>query len=139
MIDERSYGIIPLQCQSGEWRVLLIQHHAGHWSFPKGHPENGELPQQAAERELLEETGLVVQAILSVEPFSEKYQFNRKGGLVVKTAEYFPALVTGTVVIQSSEIKNSQWLSLEKAVDLITFQEGKEISKRVLEFIKRLN
>jgi 8-oxo-dGTP pyrophosphatase MutT (NUDIX family) len=138
MIDERSYGIIPLQCQGGEWRVLLIQHHAGHWSFPKGHLEQGELPLQAAERELLEETGLAVQSLLSVESFSEKYKFSRKGALVRKTAEYFPALVTGVVLIQSSEIKNSQWLPLEKASELITFQEGKEISRRVIEFIKHL-
>lgn len=138
MIAERSYGIIPLQRQSGEWRVLLIQHHAGHWSFPKGHLERGELPQQAAERELLEETGLAIEEMLSVEPFSEKYQFNRKGNVVVKTAEYFPALVTGTVVIQSSEIKNSQWLPLEKASEVISFQEGKEINRQVIAFIQTL-
>lgn len=43
-------------------RILLVQEakgpHATKWGFPKGHVDNGESPEQAALRELMEESGL---------------------------------------------------------------------------------
>lgn len=60
MKREVSYGIVPLRYMEGGWQILLIRHHAGHWTFPKGHADRGESPQQTAERELREETGLAV-------------------------------------------------------------------------------
>jgi GTP pyrophosphokinase len=41
-----------------EGNVLLRKTPAGHWIFPKGHVEAGETLEQAAERELEEETGV---------------------------------------------------------------------------------
>jgi ADP-ribose pyrophosphatase YjhB (NUDIX family) len=47
-------------------RLLLIQRghppHPGRWSLPGGRIEPGETPEQAVEREVLEETGLRVRA-----------------------------------------------------------------------------
>lgn len=49
-------------------RVLLGRRHgdthgAGTWQFPGGHLEAGESPEACAEREVREETGLVVRAV----------------------------------------------------------------------------
>lgn len=44
-------------------RILLVQHSAsygGTWSIPKGHVDYGETLREAAVRELLEETGIVL-------------------------------------------------------------------------------
>ncbi|ADV68190.1 NUDIX hydrolase [Deinococcus maricopensis] len=38
--------------------VLLVQYANGGWTFPKGHLERGETPEQAAVREVEEETGV---------------------------------------------------------------------------------
>ncbi|MRI34424.1 hypothetical protein EOPP23_15655 [Endozoicomonas sp. OPT23] len=38
-------------------------HGTGQWAFPGGHLEYGESPQQCAERELMEETGLTVSSL----------------------------------------------------------------------------
>lgn len=43
-------------------QVLLVQHRLHGWSCPGGHVEDGESPREAVERELFEETGLVVAA-----------------------------------------------------------------------------
>ena len=39
-------------------RVLLIRDRNGFWVFPKGHIDPGETPEEAAVREVLEETGV---------------------------------------------------------------------------------
>ena len=52
-------GVAP-----GEPRVLLHEHaRLGRWLPPGGHIEPGELPDEAALREVLEETGLTVELI----------------------------------------------------------------------------
>lgn len=139
MKKESSYGIIPLRIQQNEWQVLLIQHHAGHWAFPKGHADPGETPEQAAERELKEETGLTILRFLSPDPLSESYFFMVQGQRISKTVQYFLALVEGDIIIQEREIKDSQWTSLSQALDCITFKEGKRICLQANEFLKTLD
>ncbi len=52
-----SCGIIPVKKIEGRWHYLLLRCFR-YWDFPKGHVEEGEDPFQAAEREMVEETGL---------------------------------------------------------------------------------
>lgn len=139
MRKENSYGVVPLRIQQKDWQVLLVQHHAGYWAFPKGHPERGETPRQAAERELGEETGLIIQRFLPSDPVTESYVFTFHEQRISKTVQYFLALVKGDVVIQEREIKASQWLTLPEAFDQMTFKEGKRICLQVSEFLKALD
>ena len=117
------------------WEVLLIQHNAGHWAFPKGHAETGESPQEAAERELFEETGLKLVKYLSHEPLHEDYMFKWQGELVNKRVTYYLALVKGEVTLQAIEVMDSQWLSLEEAHAKMSFKEGRKLCQRVKELL----
>ncbi|MFJ4064399.1 NUDIX domain-containing protein [Pseudomonas sp. NPDC089996] len=45
-------------------KMLLVKKKGGKWNFPGGAIEQGELPQQAAIRELREEAGLCAQGLL---------------------------------------------------------------------------
>lgn len=139
MKKEHSYGIIPLRIRQHEWQILLVQHHAGHWAFPKGHANPDETPKQTAERELKEETGLTIRRFLSPDSLDESYFFTVDGQRISKTVHYFLALVEGDVAIQESEIKESQWTSLPQALDCITFNEGKRVCLQVSEFLKTLD
>lgn len=53
-----SCGIIIVRRSEGAWLFLLLRAYS-YWDFPKGLPEEGETPFQAALREVREETGLV--------------------------------------------------------------------------------
>lgn len=129
--QEQSYGIIPLVKNMNRWDVLLVQLHAGHWGFPKGHPDPQETPLQTAQRELFEETGLSIQQILSDQTLDETYFFKFKGILIHKKVTYFLASVEGSVKIMAKEIKDFKWIPLEQAVEIVTFDQAKRICRQV--------
>lgn len=122
---EESAGVIPIYEESG--KILLVQHRAGHWGFPKGHVEKGENIQQAALRELQEETGLT-KVDLQVEPIVKKYVFEKNGKQVEKIVSYFVGVVdTKDVTIGQNEIQAFAWLPYEEVCERLTY------SKDVLE------
>lgn len=132
-VEEESFGIIPLKKEDDQWKVLLIMHRGGrHWAFPKGHGDPGETPLQSAHRELKEETGLEVEKLLQEAPLIEKYQFYRKKEVVVKTVQYFPAIVFGTLKLQAEEIRAAKWVPLKDAVPFLTFSEAKAMCQKVM-------
>ena len=51
-------GVVFRIASGGEPLFLLIRDSYRNWGFPKGHLEDGELPDAAALREVREETGL---------------------------------------------------------------------------------
>lgn len=133
---EVCYGVIPFRRHQGQWQVLLIQHRKGlYWAFPKGHAEANEAPQQAAERELHEETGLSVKKWIVSEPLREAYSFMRGKQAVDKEVHYFLAEVEGRVSLQSREIAASRWSTLNEAPDIITYQESRGICRKAIEII----
>ena len=139
VILDESFGIIPLRKrEDGVWEVFVILHKSGHhWSFPKGHKNNpGEDSFAAAERELLEETGLRIVQKFSFPPLQETYEFRHKGGRVRKTVQYFTAEVAGKPILQPEEIRDGRWIALAEASRLLTFKEAQAICARVMELLK---
>lgn len=136
-MQEFSYGIVPLKHSPEHvWEVLLVKHRAGHWAFPKGHPNPGESPQVTAARELQEETGLHIKRIFSDQPIlKENYFFLWNKKKIFKTVEYFIAEVEGKVVLQEAEVADSRWVTIDQAVELMTFEEGKKMCRGVKLFL----
>lgn len=131
---DESFGIVPLRKKDGEWEVFLIQHrHGRYWGFPKGHAESNETPQEAAARELKEETNLDVVRYLEGEPMLEKYRFTLEGKRISKQVAYFVAEVSGTVSLQQKEIQGGIWVPISTAHEKITHQEGKHILAQVIQ------
>lgn len=134
---EYSYGIIPLRRSEQGWDVLLVQLKAGHFGFPKGHPEFCESPLSTACRELKEETDLEVVNLLSEEPLSETYFYEKDGKKHEKTVYYFLATVDGYAKIQEGEIISFLWTPLQEAANYITFPEGKSLCKNIINLLNQ--
>lgn len=135
---EESFGVIPLAKERGRWEVFLIQHHrGGYWGFPKGHAEPGEKPEEAAFRELKEETNLDFVRFLRDKPFVEQYQFLVEGKRVSKRVAYFVAEVCGKVELQKQEIQNGVWVPFPQALDRVTHREGKSILAQVAKILAK--
>lgn len=136
-MHEESFGIIPLRHFGNQWEVFLILHkHGNHWGFPKGKGDHGEEPLESATRELKEETGLVVEKLLPMEPISEEYSFYRGGKKVRKRVHYFPAIVSGALLLQPEEIRDGKWLPFQEAYFQLTFDEAKKICSKIQQFIE---
>ncbi|KJR41351.1 NUDIX hydrolase [Candidatus Magnetoovum chiemensis] len=136
MIEERSYGIIPVIERDGGFYFLLIQHNAGHWAFPKGHALEGESDEQAAKRELLEETGISDILLLDSPAFKERYELMRNNVKLRKEVTYFIAFVKQTeIILQVSEVKDYRWANFKEALSLITFDEAKQLLRSVYEYL----
>ncbi len=133
-----SFGVVPFINEQGEWKVLLILHREGnHWGFPKGKASNPqEMPLDAAKRELQEETGLSVVKVLCDKPLIEHYQFRRKKQNVVKTVQYFPAVVEGPLRIQEEEIREAKWLTIPEAMNQLSFREARHILQASVRLLK---
>ena len=56
----RSAGAALYTVQDGQTRWVLVREKSGSVGLPKGHVEKGETPEQAALREIREETGLTM-------------------------------------------------------------------------------
>lgn len=133
---DESFGIIPLVFKNNQWEVFLVQHrHGRYWGFPKGHKEAGESGQNAAERELKEETNLDVVRFISDEPLTEQYRFFLEKKHIFKTVYYYMAEVSGTVVLEHREISGGMWLLLSEALLRLTHPEGKSIMLQVEKFL----
>ena len=133
IIEEHSFGVIPLKKENDVWMVLVILHQGGkHWAFPKGHGNSGESPLESAIRELYEETGLEIERLLKDLPLTEKYKFHRKRDVIWKYVAYFPAVVKGTLLLQQAEISDAKWVPLEDAVKYLTYKEARQMCLEIL-------
>ena len=140
MIEDFSCGVIPYRVVDGTRQFLLIQHKAGHWAFPKGHPEAGETELQTARRELEEETGIGAVQLDTAQPFEEHYEFTKRSGKRVrKRVLYFLGLADAgqPVRVQASEVSDYAWCDASQARERMTFDEGRALLDAVLAYLDR--
>ena len=138
MATDFSCGVIPYRIKDGQRQFLLIQHNAGHWAFPKGHPDKGENELETARRELAEETGLADVEIDEGHPFEERYTFTKRSGKAVsKRVVYFLGRVHAgqEVRLQEEEVADHAWGSDKKTRKRMSFDEGRALLDEVLSYL----
>jgi ADP-ribose pyrophosphatase YjhB (NUDIX family) len=99
------------------------------WSLPKGHIEEGETPEQAAMREVAEETGIhsSIERSLGVIDF----WFMAGGKRIHKTVHHFLFSETGGVLApQESEVDEVAWFPLGEIVEKLAYPDEKKLIAR---------
>jgi 8-oxo-dGTP pyrophosphatase MutT (NUDIX family) len=105
--------------------------------FPKGHAEGNETSLQSASRELFEETGLKTEKVIHDPVFSLAYSFQFDGVQIAKTVDFYIGVITDdTVVIQTEEVKEAGWYSLEEAKERLDYSDTKKMFFEVQDFLK---
>jgi ADP-ribose pyrophosphatase YjhB (NUDIX family) len=96
------------------------------WSLPKGHIEEGETPEQAAIREVAEETGInsdITQSLGVID-----FWFMAGGKRIHKTVHHFVFKETGGLLApQESEVDEVGWFPLGEIVALLAYPDEKKL------------
>ncbi len=122
---EKSCGAIVYRKFHGNTEILLIKHvNSGHWSFPKGHVEEGETEEETALREGKEETGI---DILVDTSFRETVQYYPRKD-TQKVVVYFLGKARNYDFIpQEEEIAAIKWVEIGNAAAMLTYENDKTI------------
>lgn len=137
-MQERSAGAVVYHERDGAREYLLLRYGAGHWGFPKGHVEAGESDQEAARREVSEETGIRPSEQRFVDGFQEAtpYSFQRGRTRVDKEVLFFLVQSLTREVRISHEHTDYSWLRFEKALAQISFDGPRRVLQRAEDFLR---
>jgi type II secretory ATPase GspE/PulE/Tfp pilus assembly ATPase PilB-like protein/8-oxo-dGTP pyrophosphatase MutT (NUDIX family) len=136
-IEVGTVDVFVIRPRADGWRVLALQRGlntrcSGAWEPVHGHIEPGEQPQDAAVREVREESGLAVERlyVVRVQPF-----YLRKTQ-TVQLAVVFAAFVAepGDATI-AGEHQNHAWLSVDEAIERFGFPAERASLREIVELL----
>jgi 8-oxo-dGTP pyrophosphatase MutT (NUDIX family) len=125
---ETSAGGVVVRRGPDGARYLLIRDGHRNWGFPKGHLADGERPEEAARREITEETGLDHLALHDALGRIDWY-FRFRGGLIHKFCHFFLfSCDEGDPAPQGEEgITACEWLPFHEAEARLTHDNARRV------------
>ena len=127
-LDVGVVDVLVIRPTAPRWRVLVMQRATdtrcpGSWETVHGRIERGERPEEAAVREVREETGLAVARLYNVT--AQPFYLHKVG--TVQIAIVFAAFIAepGTVVL-SDEHQRAEWLGVRAASQRFAWPRERE-------------
>jgi 8-oxo-dGTP pyrophosphatase MutT (NUDIX family) len=115
---------------------LIIRDSYDNWGFPKGHVEDGERPEAAALREVIEETGLGDLSVRSSIDTIDWY-FRFRGRLIHKVCHFYLMFtdLADTSPQRSEGIMACRWEPYEDAAQLVSYANARDVLRRAHELV----
>ena len=139
MPHESSAGGVVVRDMDGEVHVAVIRPRGKSlWALPKGHVDAGERPEDAACREVREETGL--DATLD-RPLGEiRYVYQFRGRRIFKTVAFFlfryrEGEIDRLDPEMREEVDEAKWVRLADARKLLGYRGERQIITRAQELL----
>jgi 8-oxo-dGTP diphosphatase len=125
--NEHSSGGAVLSLRNGAPHVALIATRGKtRWGLPKGAVAEGETSEQAALREVREETGLDAEIVKLLDTI--EYFFRAGDTLIRKRVDfYLMRYVAGELTPQLSEVDDVEWVELSEAISRASFDSEKKL------------
>jgi len=133
---EFSAGGLVVRRFAGEPFVAAVRVKKGTvLALPKGHLEKGESSEQAATREVREETGLTATPIEKLGDV--KYWYVRDGERVMKQVSFFLFRYhSGSVRDHDHEVDSAEWVRLDQTPSLLAYKGEREMAAAALSRMK---
>ncbi|HMC20351.1 MAG TPA: NUDIX hydrolase [Thermoanaerobaculia bacterium] len=125
--SEYSSGGAVISVREGVPYVAMIATRGRtRWGLPKGAVAPGETSEQAALREVLEETGLEAQIVKPLDTI--EYFFRASDTLIRKRVDFYLMLHTGgELKPQLTEVDDVEWVELSEAIRRASFASEKKL------------
>ena len=141
-VKETSAGGFVLASDGSE-RVALIgrltRRGALEWCVPKGHPEGDENLEQAAVREIFEETGIQGEIITTLG--SIDYEFYTPEKHISKTVHHFLLKQTGGELTvdgdPNQEAVETKWVAVSELHEVLAHENERRMARGVIEWVER--
>jgi 8-oxo-dGTP pyrophosphatase MutT (NUDIX family) len=133
----KSAGGVVYRLNSGVPEVALIatKNHSV-WTLPKGLIDPGETPEQAAVREIREETGLIGQIIAPLGEKSFWFYLKKDNVRCKKSVAYFLVEQTGGDVAEfGPEVDEARWFSFDAALDAVSYRSDTDLINKSRELL----
>ena len=142
MRREFSAGGVVVRRLRGRWVLAAIRpagRERGLWALPKGNIGPGEKPDEAALREVEEETG--VDARLVGKLGDVRYVYTWAGERIFKVVSFYlfryrQGRLGEIAPEQRIEVDEARWLPLEEAPRLLAYRGEREMAEKALAFIR---
>ena len=135
-VDETSAGGLVVDTETGHAAVIGRLDRRGRllWSLPKGHIEDGETVEQAAVREVAEETGIDSAVVASLG--SIDYWFVAEDRRVHKTVHHFLLRALGGELSDADvEVTEVAWVPLADLPARLAYADERRLVRRATEML----
>jgi 8-oxo-dGTP pyrophosphatase MutT (NUDIX family) len=134
--NEHSSGGAVVSLRDGRPFVAMIAtRNRSRWGLPKGAVSDGETSQQAALREVKEETGLEAEIVALLDTI--EYFFRAGDTLIRKKVDFYLMTHTGgTLTPQLSEVDDVEWVEFSEAIRRASFASERKLLESALSRIE---
>jgi len=130
---EHSSGGAVISTRDGIAYVALIATRGKtRWGLPKGAVAEGETSEQAALREVLEETGLRAEIVKPLDTI--EYFFRAGDTLIHKRVDlYLMRYIGGELTPQLTEVDDVEWVEISEAIRRASFESERKLLESALQ------
>ena len=138
---QTSAGGVIFKKDNNSLQIILISVRNGQsWCLPKGIVNKGETIEEAALREVNEETGLTGRIIDNLGCITYWYYIKEENIKCKKTVYFFlMEYVSGDTADHDIEVDEAGWFSLEAALEKVSFRGDRTVVEKAIEKLQTLH